>query len=133
MSSVEELQEKTRDAKSDFMKLRYTSRMALSGDNFVGGVDPSHVAMTKGQSNFIQKINDNKFWLVHHFVPSHDVPPKINAEKYGRMFQYDLLKQKRKISLKIPPHNAEHNAEIDVMRKKEKGEDYDGEDAKIRI
>lgn len=34
---------------------------------------------------FLKEINQNKFWLVHHFVSSHDLEPMID-KKYEIMF-----------------------------------------------
>lgn len=81
---------------------------------------------------FFDEINNNKFWLLNHFVPSHDLEPLINI-KYKEMFQYDLLYSIMKISLKIPPHTEEHNIELDIIKKKANNEDYDYTSDGIRI
>lgn len=44
--------------------------------------------MTGGKKlhgSFLKEINDNKFWLTHHFVGSHDLEPMID-KKYADMF-----------------------------------------------
>lgn len=41
---------------------------------YSGGLDGGLVL----QDTFLDKINDNKFWLIHHFVPSHDLEPHID-------------------------------------------------------
>lgn len=45
---------------------------------YSGGLDGGLSGGLVLQDTFLDKINDNKFWLIHHFVPSHDLEPHID-------------------------------------------------------